>query len=210
MASTWAGTSNNETVSKNALNNAIGNAIFYQKAAFTPSVEQTTKSEAAAWVYLDETASPFSGKASNQLVIKTDLVAKTPITIQFAATYDGVFGLDIQVCVSSALPAETTIYFEWCTNTSATGEVTFTLPSGFTGCTTALANCSSAGAFTGTYASGNVLTTTGSVVNDFHIKGSSFVFTTSDNTRPYLLSYPNVDNACSGAAPVVDECVNCY
>lgn len=209
LASTWAATANNETVSRNALANAVSTSVFYQKAAFSGSTRQITKSEAAAWVYLDETASPFSGKASNQLVIKTDLVAKTPIYVTISATFDGVFGLDIAVNVSAALPAEMVIYFDWCTNTSADGNITFTLPSGFSGTTTALANCSTSGAFGGTYASGNVTTTTGSVVNDFHVKGATLTVTISDNTRPYLISYPNVDNACSNAAAVVDECVNC-
>lgn len=209
-ASTWAGTSANETVSRNALANAVGTNVFYQKAAFTGSTRQITKAEAAAWVYLDETASPFAGKASNQLVIKSNLVAKTPIYITITATFDGVFGLDIAVDVSAALPADMVIYFDWCTNTSADGNITFTLPSGFSGTTTALANCSSSGAFSGTYAAGNVTTTTGSVVNDFHVKGATLTVTISDNSRPYLISYPNVDNACSNAAAVVDECVNCY
>lgn len=78
MASTWAGTADNETVSKNALANAIANGIFEQKAPFTPSVEQTTKGEAAAWVFLNESASPFAGMPNNQLVIKTDLVPLSP------------------------------------------------------------------------------------------------------------------------------------
>lgn len=209
-ASTWAATANNETVSRNALADAVANVIFYQKAAFTGSTRQITKAEAAAWVYLDETASPFAGKASNQLVIKSNLVARAPIYITITATFDGVFGLDIAVDVSAALPADMVIYFDWCTNTSADGNITFTLPSGFSGTTTALANCSSSGAFTGTYAAGNVTTTTGSVVNDFHVKGATLTVTISDNSRPYLISYPNVDNACSNAAPVVDDCINCY
>lgn len=209
-ASTWAGTANNETVSRNALANAIGNAIFYERAAFTPSTRQVTKAEAAAWVFLDETASPFAGKASNQLVIKTDLVAVAPTYIGIYAGYDGVFGLTIYIDVTGGtLPAEMTVSFDWCTNTSADGNMTFVLPSGFSGTTSALANCSSAGSFSGTYGTGNVVNTTGSVVNDFHVKGSTLVVTISDNSRPYLISYPNVDNACSNAAAVVDECVNC-
>ena len=208
-ASTWAGTASNQTVSRNALADAVANTIFYQKAAFTGSTRQVTKAEAAAWVYLDETASPFAGKASNQLVIKTDLVAVTPIYITIAASYDGLYGLSIQINTTAALPAEMVISFDWCTNTTADGNVPFTLPSGFSGSTSALANCSISGSFAATYASGNVVNTTFSVVNDFHVKGSSLTVTISDNSRPYLISYPNVDNACSNAAAVVDECVNC-
>jgi hypothetical protein len=205
----WAGLANNQTVSYNNLQNAIATTVFYQKSSFSASTQQITKAVAAASVYLNESASPFAGKASNQLVVKSDLVAVTPVNITISATFDGVFGLDIEVFVSAALPAETTIFFEWCTNTSADGNVTFTLPSTFSGSTTALANCSSFGAFSGTFASGNVTTTTGDIVNDFHVKGATLTFSTSDNTRPYLLSYPNIDNTCSSPSTVTDECVNC-
>lgn len=210
MASTWAGTANNETVSKNALNNAILNSIFYQRTTFTPSTEQTTKSEAAAWVFLDESASPFAGKASNQLVVKTDLVAATPIYIGIFGGYNGTFQLDIYVNISSALPQSITLYFEWCTDSGADGYVTFSLPASFSGTTGVTVNLSSFGAFSGTYASGSVVTTSVSTVTALYVKGATIVFSTSDTTRPYLVSYENIDNACSGTpAPVVDECLVC-
>lgn len=208
-ASTWAGTAANETVSRNALSNAVANVIFYQKAAFTGSTRQVTKAEAAAWVYLNEASSPFSGKASNQLVIKTDLVAATPIYITIASSYDGGTGLTIQINVSAALPASTTIYFEWCTDSGASGNVTFTLPSSFSGNTTATANLSATGAVTGTYASGSVIVSSATTVNAMYVKGATLTFTTTDNTRPYLLSYTNVDNSCVTTSTVVDKCVNC-
>lgn len=210
LASTWAATANNETVSRNALANAVSTSVFYQKAAFSGSTRQITKSEAAAWVYLDETASPFSGKASNQLVIKTDLVAATPIYITIASSYDGGTGLTIEVTVSAALPATTTIYFEWCTDSGASGDVTFTLPSTFSGTTTATANLSATGAVTGTYATGSVITSSASVVNEMYVKGATLTFTTADNTRPYLISYLNIDNSCIGTpTTVTDDCVKC-
>ncbi len=208
-ASTWAGTAANETVSRNALSNAVANTIFYQKAAFTGSTRQITKSEAAAWVYLDETASPFAGKASNQLVIKSNLVAQTPIYVTIASSYDGGTGLTIEVTVSAALPATTTIYFEWCTDSGASGDVTFTLPSTFSGTTTATANLSATGAVTGTYATGSVIVSSASVVNAMYVKGATLTFTTADNTRPYLISYTNVDNSCITITTVTDDCVNC-
>jgi len=208
-ASTWAGTGASETVSRNALSNAVATVVFYQKAAFTGSTRQVTKAEAAAWVYLDETASPFSGKASNQLVIKSNLVAKTPVYITIASSYDGGTGLTIEITVSAALPASTTIYFEWCTDSGASGDVTFTLPSSFSGTTTATANLSATGAVTGTYATGSVIVSSASVVNAMYVKGATLTFTTADNTRPYLLSYTNIDNSCVSTSTVTDDCVNC-
>lgn len=210
-ASTWAGTASNETVSRNALADAVANVIFYQKAAFTGSVRQVTKAEAAAWVYLDESASPFASKASNQLVVKSNLVAQTPIYITIASSYDGGTGLTISITVSAALPAGTTIYFEWCTDSGATGDVTFTLPSNFSGTTTATANLSMTGAVTGTYATGSVITSSSSIVNEMYVKGATLTFSTSDNSRPYLISYLNIDNSCIGTpTPVSDDCLNCY
>lgn len=209
-ASTWAGTSANETVSRNALADAVANVIFYQKAAFTGSTRQITKAEAAAWVYLDETASPFAGKASNQLVIKTDLVAVTPIYITIASSYDGGTGLTIEVSISAALPASMTIVFNWCTDSGAEGDVTFSLPSSFGGTTTATANLSATGAVTGTYATGSITTSSASIVNAMYVKAPTLVVTTSDNSRPYLISFLSVDNSCSNIQTVTDECVNCY
>jgi hypothetical protein len=209
LASTWAATANNETVSRNALADAVANTIFYQKAAFTGSTRQITKAEAAAWVYLNEAASPFAGKASNQLVIKTDLVAVTPIYVTIASSYDGGTGLTIEITVSAALPAETTIFFNWCTDSGAEGDVTFVLPVSFAGTTTATANLSATGAVTGTYATGSVTTSSPSIVNAMYVKAPSLTFTTSDNTRPYLLTYESVDNACANLTTVIDECVNC-
>lgn len=211
MASTWSGTASNETVSKNALLNAVNNVIFYPRTTFSGSNEQTTKLEAATWVFLNESASPFAGMPNNQIIIKTDLVASTPIYITIASSYDGSFGLTIEVFVSAALPASMNIYFEWCTDSGAAGDVTFSLPSGFSGATSALANLSSTGSFSGTYASGNVIVSSTSIVNAMHVKGATLSVSTTDNSRPYLLSYSNIDNACSGTpAAVSDECVNCY
>jgi hypothetical protein len=209
-ASTWSGTANNETVSRNALADAVANTIFYQKAAFTGSTRQTTKAEAAAWVYLNESSSPFAGKASNQLVIKTDLVAATPIYITIGSSYDGGTGLTISITVSAALPQSMDITFSWCTDSGADGDVTFSLPSSFSGTTTATANLSMTGSVSGTYVTaGSVLTSSPSIVNEMYVKGATLVVTTSDNSRPYLITYTNVDNTCTSVSTVTDECLNC-
>lgn len=174
------------------------------------SNEWMRKSELTAKYFVDASNSFLSPKTSVQWIAKRDITVVTPIYIGITATYNGIFDLIIEINVSAALPDSLTISFDWCTNTSADGNVTFSLPATFSGTTTATANCSSSGAFSGTYASGNVTTTTGSVVNDFHVKGATISFSTADTTKPYLISYPNVDNACAGASAVVDDCIaNC-
>lgn len=86
MASTWALTANNETVSKNALADAVSTGVFTLKSAFTGSVEQTTKAEAAAWVFIDETYPPFANKTASQLVIKTNLIPPPTTTTTTTTT----------------------------------------------------------------------------------------------------------------------------
>lgn len=200
----------------------IQGAGFILKPSQSPvtSNEWMTKAEATAKYYLDEANIYLAPKASNQWVAKRDLTAGTtttttttlaPISIQISSSYDGGTGLTIEILVNIALPQSLTLYFEWCTDSGADGSVTFSLPSTFSGSTTALANLSSTGAFSGTYASGNVDTSSPSTVNAMYVKGLTIVLTTSDTSRQYLVSYLNIDNSCSGTpTPVADECFkNC-
>ena len=167
-------------------------------------IELTTK------YFVNESNSFLSPKAAADWVAKRDITVVTPIYLQIASSYDGSFGLTIQVFVTGTLPAAATLSFNWCTNTTADGDITFSLPSGFSGGTDALANLSMTGSFSGTYASGNVTTWDTGIVNDMNVKAPSISFSTSDTTSPHLISYPSVDNACSSPTTVVDECIeNC-
>lgn len=176
----------------------------------TTSNEWMTKAEVIAKYSVNEANSYLAAKSSNQWVAKRDLETGLIITFAVSGIYDGSYGVDIQLGVSLALPAATTVYFEWCTDSGADGYITFTLPAGFSGFTGALANLSMTGTFIGTYASGYVTTWSTAIVNQLNVKGGTAVVTTSDTTATYQGDWINVDNACGSATPVDDYCLlNC-
>lgn len=73
MASTWAATANNETISFNNLQNGVDTGVLSQKAAIPVSNEQITKADANIYVNIDTSFAPYAAKASNQLVVKSNL-----------------------------------------------------------------------------------------------------------------------------------------
>lgn len=73
MASTWAATANNETISFNNLQNGVDTGVLSQKAAIPASNEQITKADANIYVNIDTSFAPYAAKASNQLVVKSNL-----------------------------------------------------------------------------------------------------------------------------------------
>ena len=78
MASTWAGTADNETISFNALSNAVSIGYLYQLSATGSTSRQITKSEANTLVRIDTNYAPYAAKTSDQLVYKTDLLPTWP------------------------------------------------------------------------------------------------------------------------------------
>ncbi len=81
----WNSLASNQTVSFSNLDNAITNGYFVQKAAFSSTSEQITKADADAKVYLDTSYGPFAAKASNQLVVKSNL---RPISYAYTIYYE--------------------------------------------------------------------------------------------------------------------------
>lgn len=79
----WAGLSNNQTVSFNNLQNAVSTGVFTAKTSIPASNEQITKTDANTYVNINTSYAPYAAKASNQLVVKSDLQASggTPATI---------------------------------------------------------------------------------------------------------------------------------
>ena len=80
MASTWSGTANNETISYNALSNAISNYNDYGFPPECPSWLYTGNQQATKAIVLDclranPYASPVGSMSNNQLVVKSDIVA---------------------------------------------------------------------------------------------------------------------------------------
>ena len=66
----WAGIASNQTVTCNNLQDAVNNGIFFQKNTIPATNECITKADAEFYVDIN----PISGKTSNQLVVKSNLV----------------------------------------------------------------------------------------------------------------------------------------
>ena len=71
----WATVANNQTVSFSNLADAVANGVFTQKTGIPDSNEQITKANADTYVNINTAYAPYAAKASNQLVVKSDLQA---------------------------------------------------------------------------------------------------------------------------------------
>jgi hypothetical protein len=69
----WAGIANNQCVSFNNLQDAVTTGVFTLKNTIPVSTEQITKADADYYVYIDTAYGPYASKASNQLVVKSNL-----------------------------------------------------------------------------------------------------------------------------------------
>jgi hypothetical protein len=80
----WAGLASNECVSCNNLQDAVNTSVFVLKNAIPVSTKQITKIEAENYVYINT----ITGKASNQLVVKSNLIAATPLAYSYTLYFD--------------------------------------------------------------------------------------------------------------------------
>jgi hypothetical protein len=80
----WAGIANNQCVSLNNLKDAVANMIFLQLNTIPTGTKQITKSEASYYVNCATYYPPFANKASNQLVVKSDLVGRVVIPVSLS------------------------------------------------------------------------------------------------------------------------------
>lgn len=80
----WASIANNQTVSFNNLQDAVNNSVFTQKTVIPASNEQITKADANTYVYIDTSYGPYAGKSSNQLVVKSNLLAVTIFYLSYS------------------------------------------------------------------------------------------------------------------------------
>jgi hypothetical protein len=71
----WASLASNQTISFNNLQNAVNNGVFTAKTAIPVSNEQITKADANTYVNINTSFGPYAAKASNQLVVKSNLEA---------------------------------------------------------------------------------------------------------------------------------------
>jgi hypothetical protein len=91
MASTWAATASNETISFNNLQNGVDTGVLREKAPIPVSNEQITKADANTYVKIDTAFAPYAAKASNQLVVKSNL--QTTVDTNTLANEAPFFGI---------------------------------------------------------------------------------------------------------------------
>lgn len=82
----WAGLANNQTVSFNNLQNAVNTGVFPSVTPIPVSTEQITKADASSHVWLTTNYGPFAAKASNQLVVKSDMVIGSQASFTFESS----------------------------------------------------------------------------------------------------------------------------
>jgi hypothetical protein len=81
----WAGISSNQCVSFNNLQDAVNTGVFTLKNSIPASSEQITKADADYYVNINTSYGPYASKASNQLVVKSNLQAAATTTTTTAS-----------------------------------------------------------------------------------------------------------------------------
>jgi hypothetical protein len=76
----WAALANNQCISFNNLQNAVSTGVFTLKNSIPASTEQITKADADFYVNINTSFGPYAAKASNQLVVKSNLQAAATTT----------------------------------------------------------------------------------------------------------------------------------
>lgn len=69
----WSSLANNQTVSFTNLKDAVDTGVFIAKTTVPTSNEQVTKSDVDTYVWANTLYPAYSGKANNQLVVKSNL-----------------------------------------------------------------------------------------------------------------------------------------
>jgi hypothetical protein len=87
----WAGIASNQCISFNNLQDAVTTGVFVLKNTIPVSTEQITKADADYYVYIDTTYGPYASKASNQLVVKSNLQPATTTTTTTSIVCQQIF-----------------------------------------------------------------------------------------------------------------------
>jgi hypothetical protein len=106
----WAGIASNQCISFNNLQDAVTTGVFALKNTIPVSTEQITKADADYYVYIDTAYGPYAAKASNQLVVKSNL-QPPPITSTLSIAYIDVSG-NIRLDANSSVSLTESIEFQ--------------------------------------------------------------------------------------------------
>jgi hypothetical protein len=105
----WAGLANNQTVSFSNLQNAVSSGIFVAKTTIPTSTEQITKADADTYVDINTSFASYAAKASNQLVVKSNLEWCNNSENQLHAYQNG---LNVSIHKKLVLDLETGVYYD--------------------------------------------------------------------------------------------------
>jgi hypothetical protein len=86
----WNDLANNQTISFTNLKDAVDTGVLSPKTSIPVSNEQITKSDANTYVYIDTAFGPYASKASNQLVVKSNLRCGVAVTFTENLTWEGI------------------------------------------------------------------------------------------------------------------------
>jgi len=96
----YSSLANNQTISFNNLQDGVNTGQLSQKAPIPVSNEQITKAEANTYVNIDTAFAPYAAKASNQLVVKSNLSSTVSA---FAISNTRFLGIDNNQTTSSPI-----------------------------------------------------------------------------------------------------------
>jgi hypothetical protein len=86
----WASLANNQTISFTNLKDAVDTGVLSPKTSIPVSNEQITKAETNTYVWIDTLFGPYASKASNQLVVKSNLSCGTPVVNTTNLIWSGI------------------------------------------------------------------------------------------------------------------------
>jgi hypothetical protein len=131
----WAGIAANQCVSLNNLQNAVDTSVFTLKNTIPAGLKQITKAEAGFYVNINQGFAPYAAKSSNQLVVKSNLVACTTLPYSYTLYYnynDGPFfyaGYETSGAACAATTPTITLYSS--SSTISVGAALYTDPCGY-------------------------------------------------------------------------------
>jgi len=86
----WNDLANNQTISFTNLKDGVDTGVLSQKAAIPVSNEQITKADANTYVNIDTSFAPYAAKASNQLVVKSNLQSTVSVGTINNSPFNGI------------------------------------------------------------------------------------------------------------------------
>ena len=86
----WNDLANNQTISFTNLKDGVDTGVLSQKAAIPVSNEQITKADANTYVNIDTSFAPYAAKASNQLVVKSNLESTVSVNTISGTQFFGI------------------------------------------------------------------------------------------------------------------------